>query len=158
MAAVCALAVAIATVVLSAASAAAADTTYYVSAAGDDGNAGTSAEQPWRTLDKVNSTSFGAGDKILLRSGDTWTGQLWPKGSGSVGSPITIDSYGTGVKPRIVGAGLVAEAVRLFNQEYWEIRNLDVSNTAPSTSTPGENLGGFRGIGVHSGSLRSIHR
>ncbi|MCH7232254.1 right-handed parallel beta-helix repeat-containing protein, partial [Glycomyces sp. L485] len=153
---VCALAVAIATVVLSAAPAAAANTTYYVSAAGDDANAGTSSDQPWRTLDKVNGTTFGAGDQILLRSGDTWTGQLWPKGSGSAGSPITIDSYGTGVKPRIVGAGLVPEAVRLFNQEYWEIRNLDVSNTVPSTSTPGENLGDFRGIGVHGDNGQTL--
>ncbi|KPC69505.1 hypothetical protein ADL26_18200, partial [Thermoactinomyces vulgaris] len=91
---------------------------------------------------------FGPGDRILLRSGESWTGQLWPKGSGASGSPITVDRYGTGVKPRIIGAGTVAEAVRLFNQEYWEIRNLDVSNAAPPTSTPGENLGDFRGIGV----------
>ncbi|HEX2145982.1 MAG TPA: RICIN domain-containing protein [Glycomyces sp.] len=155
-AAVCALAVVVATVALSAAPAAAADTTYYVSATGSDGNAGTSPDQPWRTLDKVNATTFGPGDEILLRSGDVWTGQLWPKGSGTTAAPITVDRYGTGVKPRIVGAGTVADAVRLFNQEYWEIRNLNVSNAAPTTSAPGAHLGDLRGIGIHGDNGQTL--
>ena len=123
--------------------------TYYVSAAGDDANAGTSADTAWRTLDKVNATTFQPGDSILLRSGDTWTGQLWPKGSGVAQHPITVDRYGTGAKPAIQGAGTVADAVRLNNQEYWTIRNLDVSNAAPETATAGAHLGDFRGVGVH---------
>ncbi len=135
---------------------AATGTTYYVSATGSDTNAGTSSDQPWRSLSKVNSTTFQPGDTILLRSGDAWTGQLWPKGSGTDGAPITIDSYGTGAKPSIAGAGTVADAVRLFNQEYWEIRNLDVSNAAPATATPGENLGDFRGIGVHGDNGQTL--
>jgi hypothetical protein len=155
-AAVAALAIALATIALTATPASAANTTYYVSTAGSDANSGTSPDQPWRTLGKVNATAFGPGDRILLRSGDNWTGQLWPKGSGASGAPITIDRYGTGVKPRIAGAGTVAEAVRLFNQEYWEIRNLDVSNAAPPTSTPGENLGDFRGIGVHGDNGQTL--
>ncbi|GAB3168298.1 hypothetical protein GCM10027059_30690 [Myceligenerans halotolerans] len=136
---------------------AATGTTYYVSATGSDTNTGTSSDQPWRSLSKVNSTTFQPGDEILLRSGDTWTGQLWPKGSGTDGEPITIDRYGSGAKPSIAGGGTVADAVRLFNQEYWEIRNLDVSNTAPATATPGENLGDFRGIGVHGDNGQTLH-
>ena len=123
--------------------------TYYVSADGDDAGAGTSAATAWRTLDKVNATTFQPGDSVLLRSGDTWTGQLWPKGSGVAQHPITVDSYGTGAKPAIRGAGTVADAVRLNNQEYWTIRNLDVSNAAPETETAGAHLGDFRGVGVH---------
>jgi hypothetical protein len=122
--------------------------TYYVSAEGDDTAAGTSSDAAWRSLEKVGATTFAPGDRILLRAGDTWTGQLWPKGSGVPGHPITIDSYGDGPKPRIAGEGAVAEAVRLFNQEYWVVRNLDISNAAPSTGTPGENLKDLRGIGV----------
>lgn len=123
--------------------------TYYVSAAGDDANAGTSETGAWRTLDKVNATTFKPGDRVLLRSGDTWTGQLWPKGSGTAGHPIVIDAYGSGAKPSIQGNGTVGDAVRLNNQEYWEIRDLDVSNMIPAGVTPGANLGDFRGIGVH---------
>ena len=127
----------------------AAGTAYYVDAsAGNDANAGTTEAAPWKSLSKINSTSFQAGDRILLRAGRVWTGQLWPKGSGGSGAPITIDSYGSGAKPRVDGAGNVADAVRLFNQEYWTIRNLEVTNTAPATGTPGANLRDLRGIHV----------
>ncbi len=127
----------------------AAGTAYYVDAAtGDDSAAGTDESQAWKSLAKVNTTTFEAGDRILLRAGGRWEGQLWPKGSGTPGVPITVDSYGTGTRPRIDGAGLVGDAVRLFNQEHWTIRNLEVTNAAPATQTPGENLKDLRGIHV----------
>ncbi|WNM31852.1 right-handed parallel beta-helix repeat-containing protein [Streptomyces sp. Li-HN-5-11] len=157
-AALCALAVVLASFVLIPAQRAfAAGTTYYVSTNGSDSNAGTSSSAPWRSLTKVNSTTFQPGDTIRFESGDSWTGQLWPKGSGIDGSPISIDSYGTGAKPKIAGQGTVGDAVRLNNQQYWEIRNLDVSNAAPATATPGENLGDFRGIGVHGDNGQTLH-
>ena len=41
-------------------------TVYYVdSELGSDLNTGTSAEQPWQTLVKINSTTFLPGDSIL---------------------------------------------------------------------------------------------
>ncbi|WP_197973918.1 right-handed parallel beta-helix repeat-containing protein [Streptomyces sp. Z423-1] len=157
-AALCALAVVFASIaLLPAQSAHAAGTTYYVSAAGNDSNAGTSSSAPWRSLSKVNSRTFQPGDTIRFRSGDSWVGQLWPKGSGVDGDPIAIDRYGDGAKPKIAGQGTVGDAVRLYNQQYWEIRNLDVSNTAPATATPGENLGDFRGIGVHGDNGQTLH-
>ncbi|ONI92590.1 hypothetical protein ALI22I_03100 [Saccharothrix sp. ALI-22-I] len=134
----------------------AAGTTYYVSATGNDSNAGTSSGAPWRSLGKVNSTTFQSGDTIRFRSGDSWVGQLWPKGSGTDGAPIAVDRYGEGAKPKIAGQGTVDDAVRLFNQEYWEIRNLDVSNAKPATGTPGANLGDFRGIGVHGDNGQTL--
>jgi hypothetical protein len=127
----------------------AAGTVFYVdAAAGNDASAGTSEAAPWKSLGKVNATTFQAGDRVLLRAGQRWTGQLWPKGSGTAAAPATIDSYGSGAKPRIDGAGQVADAVRLFNQEHWTIRNLEVTNTVPATGTPGANLRDLRGIHV----------
>ncbi|MFE9062214.1 right-handed parallel beta-helix repeat-containing protein [Streptomyces violaceusniger] len=132
-------------------------TTYYVdSRSGDDGAPGTSAARAWRSLDRVGRTTFRAGDRILLKAGGSWKGQLWPKGSGEKNRPIVIDSYGSGPKPRIRGEGTVDDAVRLFNQEYWEIRDLDVSNDAPATGTPGENLRDLRGIHVSGDSARRL--
>jgi len=93
---------------------------YVDSRHGKDTNPGTSSDKPWRTLDRVNRTVFHAGDHILLKSGSTWTGQLWPKGSGVEGSPITVDMYGGGVKPAIHGDGRVHDAVLLKKQEYWD--------------------------------------
>jgi hypothetical protein len=157
-AALCALAVVLASIVLIPAQRAfAAGTTYYVSATGNDSNAGTSTSAPWRSLSKVNSKTFQPGDTIRFESGDSWTGQLWPKGSGIDGSPIAIDSYGTGAKPKIAGQGTVGDAVRLNNQQYWEIRNLDVSNAVPTGTTDGSQLGDFRGIGVHGDNGQTLH-
>jgi len=110
--------------------AAAVGTAYYVdSQGGNDANEGTSPNAAWKTLEKVNATTFQPGDQILLRSSSVWTGQLWPKGSGTQGHPITVSMYGGGVKPVINGDGLFEDAVLLKNQEFWEIENLEITNT-----------------------------
>lgn len=109
--------------------------TYYVdSLSGDDSNTGTSMTTPWKSLTKVSTTTFQPGDTILLKAGSVWNGeQLWPKGSGAENAPIKIDMYGDGAKPLINGMGVdrgftYSGAVHLRNQEYWEIRNLEVTN------------------------------
>jgi len=110
-----------------------ADTTYYVdSAEGDDAAQGTSPDTPWKTLQKIDATTFQAGDRVLLKSSSVFHGQLWPKGSGAEGRPITIGMYGGGVKPQINGDGLAEDAVLLKNQEYWEIQDLEITNTGPA--------------------------
>ncbi|MFI6674775.1 carboxypeptidase regulatory-like domain-containing protein [Kribbella sp. NPDC050470] len=124
-------------------------TKYYVDAVhGSDQAKGTSPGRAWRSLQKVNDTTFEPGDQVLLRAGQSWGGQLWPKGSGATGRPIVIDKYGPGARPAIHGAGEVAETVRLFNQHDWEIRNLEVTNARPLTGEPGTNLRDLRGIEV----------
>ncbi|MFF7655356.1 right-handed parallel beta-helix repeat-containing protein [Streptomyces sp. NPDC007983] len=132
-------------------------TTYYVdSRSGNDGASGTSTRAAWRSLERIGRTTFRPGDRVLLKGGGSWKGQLWPKGSGEKNRPITIGRYGTGPKPRIRGEGTVDDAVRLFNQEYWEIRDLDVSNALPATETPGENLRDLRGIHVSGDDSRQL--
>jgi hypothetical protein len=87
------------------------DTTYYVdSSAGSDTNNGTSAASPWRTVAKVNSMSFGAGDHILFKRGDTWRELLSPHFSGEAGNPIVFDAYGTGPAPILTGASLLPQS------------------------------------------------
>ncbi len=109
-------------------------TTYYVDpAGGNDSWNGTSPSTAWQNLTKVNTVTFSPGDQILLKAGSVWNGQqLYPKGSGSAGSPITVDMYDTGAKPLINAAGAHQEAVHLYNQEYWEIGNLEVTNYDPA--------------------------
>jgi parallel beta-helix repeat protein len=83
-------------------------TTYYVdSAKGDDRGSGTSPNSPWQTLAKLNSSTFSAGDTILLRRNGVWREQLNFPSSGNSAAPITIDAYGTGDLPVISGADLV---------------------------------------------------
>lgn len=113
----------------------AAPTTYYVNcgaAASGDG----SQTAPWNSLSAVNAHTFVPGDAILLARGSTCTGQqLAPRGSGSPGLPIKIDTYGTGSKPLLAGNGRVTDVVLLSNQQYWEIRNLDISNHGATSAT-----------------------
>lgn len=120
------------------AAAAEAGNVYYVDAEnGNDGASGTSEGTAWKTLNKVNATVFEPGDQILFKSGGVWKGTLHPKGSGAAGSPIRIDKYGEGPKPLIAGDGADA-AVYFYSQEYWEVRNLEITNYA---AVPGERRG-----------------
>lgn len=128
--------------------------TYYVSKTdGNDSNSGRSPNEAWQGLSNVNSTTFDPGDQILFRAGDTWIGQLHPKGSGKPEEPIVIDKYGTGAKPLIDGNGLEGGVVYLYNQEYWEITNLEITN-------PGEEGPFRRGVLVRAedaGTLNHIY-
>jgi len=72
---------------------------YYVSPSGSDSNNGTSSSNAWRTVAKVNASSFNPGDRILFERGGTWRETLNPRSSGSAGSPIEFGAYGTGGRP-----------------------------------------------------------
>jgi hypothetical protein len=126
-------------------------TSYYVDAnAGDDNSPGTSPEGAWKSLDRINGTTFHPGDHIFLKSGSSWRGQLWPKGSGSPEHAIVIGKYGGAALPVINGAGLAEDAVLLKNQEYWEIRNLEVTNTGASSALR-------RGVHVAAENCGDLH-
>jgi len=125
-------------------------TTYYLnSSSGNDSNSGAAAS-PWKSLAKVNATSFHPGDRILFKSGGVWTGQLWPKGSGTAKLPIAIDKYGGDALPVINGSGLAEDAVLLKNQEYWEIGELEITNTG---AVPGTR----RGVHVVTENFGEMH-
>src|SRR5512143_1927318 len=129
--------------------------TYYVdSAAGNDANDGLAEARAWKTLDKVNGTTFVASDRILFKAGSRYTGQLRPRGSGKEGSPIVVDMYGAGEKPLIAAEGKFKEALLIENQGFWEINNLQLTNT-------GKKREKFRyGVRVRAwdyGTMRHIH-
>ena len=114
---------------------------YFVDAVfGCDDNDGLSPVTPWRTLDKVNATTFAPGDEILLCTGCTFHGQLHPLGDGSAEAPCRIGSYGGGDKPVIDAGGshgtregnfLEGAAVLFYNQNYWEVDGLEIINFNP---------------------------
>jgi len=126
--------------------------TYYVDAAGGaDGNTGLSPATAWKTLGKVNSTTFSPGDRILLASGSRWKGKLNPKGSGARGKPIVIDRYGDGARSVIDGAGAMGDGVvYLHNQQYWEIANLEITNDASEG-------GDRRGVMIAASDFGTVH-
>lgn len=78
--------------------------TYYVSSsAGNDAYSGLQPDSSWKTLDKVNTFTFRAGDSILFKCNESWRGQLLPQ-SGADGYPIVYSSFGQGEKPLLIGS------------------------------------------------------
>jgi len=115
---------------------------YYVDAsAGRDTNDGLTPATAWQTLAKVNGTTLQPGNALCFKAGGSWTGQLAPKGSGSAAAPIVVDQFGAGARPRIAAGASDLDAVLLFNVQYWELNNLEVTNTK---TAPGD----YRGICV----------
>jgi hypothetical protein len=129
--------------------------TCYVSSAGNDDNSGRSPKAAWQSLERVNRATFQAGDAILFRSGDAWQGQLHPLGSGAAGKPIRIDRYGKGPLPVINFGDAAGAGLKLSNQEWWQIFNLEITSGAPPE--PGQGRAGIavlaEGPGSHTGHI-----
>src|SRR5690349_15494246 len=51
--------------------------TYYVSNSGSDSASGTSSGSAWKSIDRVNSATLKAGDKVLFQGGQTFSGGLY---------------------------------------------------------------------------------
>lgn len=130
-------------------------TTYYVSTLrGKDSNSGTSKNEPFYSLRKINELQLQPGDQILLECGSVFkNGYLHLFGqSGSAEAPIVIDQYGEGADPIIDTngqgvwyqnygkrldnnwhkyQGYVSSSILLYDSEYIEIRNLEIVNQSP---------------------------
>ncbi|CUQ51733.1 Cna B domain-containing protein [Hungatella hathewayi] len=140
---------------------------YYLdSESGNDENEGTSEDKPWKSLKMVNNRTFQPGDRILLKAGSVWKEEtLSPKGSGEEGNPIVIGAYGDGDKPKLEGNAAVPEVVSLYNQQYWEISDLEITNTAAGftgamNDQNGNKLKDVRGIriaGQDGGDLNNFY-
>jgi len=96
---------------------------YYIDATGgDDVNDGTSPVSAWRSLSKVNAGGFNAGDRMLFKRGEVWTGNIEFPNSGSAGAPITISAYGAGARPTIQGS------VRFIGRAHLNVSELCVQD------------------------------
>lgn len=103
--------------------------TYYVKPSGNDGLAGTSIENAWRTVAKVNASTFAPGDVILFQRGGVWNETIIPSSSGTSGNVITFGAYGTGANPVFeafttltgwtnVGGGLYSRSVSVASTPW----------------------------------------
>jgi len=74
------------------------DITYYVDATnGDDSNSGTSEDQAWKTLSKIENETFVSGDVIGFKRGEIWNEEL----NLSSLEGVTFTAYGSGNLPII---------------------------------------------------------
>jgi len=101
---------------------------YYVSpCTGNDKNSGLSQTTAWRTIARVNTMQFSAGDKILFDSEcSNIQGNIFfdKNDVGSAVNPITISSYGSGRATIYAGNGVGLSA---NNTAGFVIKNLDFS-------------------------------
>lgn len=127
-------------------------TIYYVSSSdGNDSYSGTSKDEPFKTLDKINELTLGPSDQVLLEAGSVFNDQyLHIQGSGSENAPIIISRYGEGADPIINtnGKGIwyqdygvsldspshryqgdVSSSILLYDVEYIEISELEITNS-----------------------------
>jgi hypothetical protein len=85
----------------------------HVSNAGNDANDGATPETAVATLTRANSLLRpGFPDRMLLRSGDTWTGTKLDLGIGgrSLAEPMIVGRYGIGARP-LIRLGLEASFI-----------------------------------------------
>ncbi len=76
---------------------------FYVDPVGGSDAGVGSQSAPWKTIAKVNSSSFSGDDFIYLKCGGIWAETLTIPSSGTSGHPITFTNYGTGNLPLIAG-------------------------------------------------------
>ena len=114
-------------------------TDYYVSSSGNDSSNGLSSSSPWRTIAKVNSefARMIPGDRILFNRGNTFYGTLIISRSGSSGSPITFDAYGSGENPVISAFTIISGWTSEGNGIY--SKTLSVESTPNIVTVDGLN-------------------
>ncbi len=97
--------------------------TYYVKSNGDNSLSGTSIANAWRTVGKINATSFLPGDTILFEGGTTFKGNIsmGTDDANRTDSPIVFSSYGTS-KAIIFGGN--SNGFYAYNTAGIEIHNL----------------------------------
>ena len=81
-------------------------TDYYLSSTGNDNHIGTSEEQSWASIQKLNTVilSLKPGDQVLFQRGGRYEGTINIQNiMGSEARPITIGAYGVGENPIIDG-------------------------------------------------------
>lgn len=106
---------------------------YYVHPTrGDDANAGTSPDQPLRTLARASDLRLQAGDRLLLAAGEKFFGSLgYDALAGTETNPVVIAIYSGGPEannlPAIIDAKGYEAGVRLKNCSHFELRNLQIT-------------------------------
>jgi hypothetical protein len=90
-------------------------------------------------FDRYREATLEPGDRVLFERGREFTGMFAPKAVGAEGQVIIITARGEGPRPVIHNRGVihphptregavVSAAILLFNAEYVEVRDLEVTN------------------------------
>ena len=138
-------------------------TYYYLDCSAHQSGNG-SQKSPWNSLAVADVFTFHPGDHLFLKRGAACNGALAPQGSGTPNAPIVIDAYGTGPQP-VINGGTSEAAVKLFDQQYWEINNLEITGGTlygvfVSGNTPNSTINHIylRNLNIHGATFISTKR
>lgn len=116
-------------------------------------------------FDKHSGTEFPESSAILFAQGAEFKGQFVVKGSGSAENPNIIAAYNPADKtvlrewvenkPVINGLGKTDAPIYLYNGQYWEINNLEVTNTNGADEDQGQ-LKGIYVVAEDKGTMNNI--
>ncbi len=116
-------------------------------------------------FDTYKNSEFAPGTLILFAKGKSFNGQFAPTGSGTKESPIKITAYdpesnkifwdNIDNKPIINGHGKVNSSFYLYNGQFWEINNLELTNTDGTDEDQG-NLRGIFILGKDVGIMEDV--
>ena len=125
---------------------------YYLNAeTGNDANSGTSPRKAWKSLSMINNMKIGAGEKILLRSGQTFSGNIKIKSViGTPEAPVIFSSYGNGratIESGDSSAFIASDCENLI------FKNI---NTKGSGRLKGNKTSGIEFFKVINGSIDSV--
>lgn len=160
---------------------------YYISSQnGSDSKDASSMDEAWATLGNLANVQLEPGDRILLEAGSIFNGFIQIKDtSGTKENPIQITKYGEGNRPVInangegiwyqdYGQGLdnaghrnkgyVSSAILLYDVDFIEVRDLEITNTVDDYKNNLENplrdrmdRTGVAGIAQNGGVMEHIY-
>ena len=153
-------------------------TNFYVSNTGNNSNNGTSPSSPWLSLSKVqtagNDGTIKAGDNILFKKGDSFTGPLYwstiygnTAASGTASSPITFGTYGIGAKPifqMVPNGGQVLSMLSFVGVQYIIVDGFNITDLSfplgdkvnPANCGNGIELGSYGQITSNHCTIKNI--
>jgi len=126
--------------------------TYYVSPSGNDSNSGTSQNQAWRTIARVQQhmLQIQPGDQVLFQRGGVYPGLLSIYRSGTAAAPIVFGAYGSGEKPVISGGvpvtGWTQHQGNIWRAPFTGNAKYLLANSAPMTLARHPNTGWLRNV------------
>jgi len=106
---------------------------YFITPSGDDHAAGTSPGTAWRTIARVNTTSFLPGDHILFQANQGFPGNLRldQHSAGQSNAPVIISSFGDGHARLLAGR---ENGITIETAGWVTISNLTVLGDGPTNN------------------------
>lgn len=134
---------------------------YFHPTQGNDQNSGLNAEEAFRSLSKLESLKLQPGDRILLASGEVFSGTLEIKGfKGKPDQPLAITSFspvnGT-FKPARIDAKGFANGILIHNSSFVEVSNLEITGDGYGSGvSEGEMRVGVQILATGEGQVKGI--